>query len=50
MAENKTRIWKTLQREVKEMADREPILASFLYATVLNHSSLEEALSFLLAS
>lgn len=50
MAENKTRIWKTLQHEVKEMAEREPILASFLYATVLNHTSLEEALSFLLAS
>lgn len=32
------------------MAESEPILASFLYATVLNHPSFEEALSFLLAS
>ncbi len=32
------------------MADREPILASFLYATVFNHTTFEEALSFLLAS
>jgi len=50
MAESKIRIWKSLRREVEEMADREPILASFLYATVLNHPSLEEAISFLLAS
>lgn len=32
------------------MADREPILASFLYSAVLNHPSFEEAISFLLAS
>ena len=50
MAESKTRIWKTLQSEVREMSEREPILASFLYATVLNHSTFEEAMSFLLAS
>ncbi len=39
-----------MRREVIEMAEREPILASFLYATVLNHPSFEEAISFLLAS
>lgn len=50
MAESKTRIWKTLRTEVQDMANNEPILASFLYASVLNHSSFEEALSFLLAS
>jgi serine O-acetyltransferase len=50
MAESKARIWKSLQSEVKAMADREPILASFLYATVLNHPTFEEAISFLLAS
>lgn len=50
MVETSKRIWKSLRREVDEMADREPILASFLYATVLNHPSFEEALSFLLAS
>lgn len=32
------------------MADREPVLASFLYATILNHASFEDALSFLLSS
>ena len=50
MADSKSRIWKTLQADVKAMAEREPILASFLYATVLNHASFEEAISFLLAS
>lgn len=50
MVEKNTRIWKALRREVKEMAESEPILASFLYATVLNHPSFEEAVSFLLAS
>jgi serine O-acetyltransferase len=50
MVDTNTRIWKAMRREVKEMADREPILASFLYSAVLNHPSFEEALSFLLAS
>lgn len=50
MADTKLRIWKTLRGEVEAMARREPILASFLYAIVLNHESFEEALSFLLAS
>ncbi len=50
MADTKARIWKSLRSEVEEMTQREPILASFLYATVLNHPSFEEALSFLLAS
>ena len=30
-------------------AEGEPVLASFLYAAVLNHRSLEEALGFILA-
>lgn len=50
MADSKSKLWKTLRGEVQAMADHEPILASFLYASVLNHPSFEEALSFLLAS
>lgn len=50
MADYKSRIWKTLRREVEEETQREPIIASFLYATILNHTSFEEALSFHLAS
>lgn len=46
----KKRIWRALRTEVEEDAASEPVLASFLYSTVLNHTTFEEALSFLLAS
>lgn len=43
-------VWQTIREEVGREADREPMLASFLHAVVLNHRSLEDALSFHLAS
>ena len=43
-------LWQRIRREVEEDARREPTLASFLYAVVLNHPRLEDALSFILAS
>lgn len=43
-------IWQTIRTETKSHADKEPILASFLHATILNHDSLELALSFHLAN
>ena len=42
-------VWSTLRKEIVRMADSEPMLASYLHAAVLNHQSLEDALSFLLA-
>jgi serine O-acetyltransferase len=42
-------VWKTLRKEVLAMAAAEPMLASFLHATVLNHPTLEDALAFLLS-
>jgi serine O-acetyltransferase len=42
-------IWNEIREDVAREAQREPILASFLYATVLNHERLEDALSFRLA-
>lgn len=42
-------LWQTIRTEVADEAAHEPLLASFLYATVLNHKSLEDALGFLLA-
>lgn len=42
-------IWNMIRKTTVEHAEQEPILASFLHATVLNHNSLEDALSFLLA-
>lgn len=42
-------LWQSIREEVAGDVQREPILASFLHATVLNHKSLEDALAFLLA-
>lgn len=43
-------IWETIRTEAEEQTKQEPMLAGFLYATILNHSTLEDALSFLLSS
>ncbi len=43
-------IWQTIREETAAEAGKEPILASFLHATILNHDSLAAALSFHLAS
>lgn len=43
-------VWETVRREAGDAAAKEPILASFLHATILNHKSLESALSFHLAN
>ncbi|MFT3931882.1 MAG: serine O-acetyltransferase [Spongiibacteraceae bacterium] len=42
-------LWQTIRDETRREAEREPILASFLHATILNHDTLEAALSFHLA-
>jgi serine O-acetyltransferase len=42
-------IWARIREEVTRDAEREPMLASFLYTVVLNHARLEDALSFILA-
>jgi serine O-acetyltransferase len=43
-------IWERLRGESREKAEAEPILASYLHLTILNHHTLEDALSFHLAS
>ena len=43
-------VWQSILKDVSQEATREPILASFLHSTVLKHSSLEDALSFHIAS
>lgn len=43
-------MWDRIRKEAAEHASDEPILASFLHATILNHARLELALSFHLAS
>lgn len=36
--------------EIFVQAEKEPILSSFLYASILSHDCLEQALSFVLAN
>jgi serine O-acetyltransferase len=47
---SKDTIWEEIRSEVTRESQSEPMLASFLYAAVLNHKSLEDALSVKLAS
>ena len=42
-------MWNRLRQEAEAKAATEPILASYLHATILNHRHLEDALSFHLA-
>ncbi|KAL5752359.1 hypothetical protein ACOSP7_022544 [Xanthoceras sorbifolium] len=43
-------IWEAVREEAKLEADKEPILSSFLYASILAHDCLEQALGFVLAN
>lgn len=43
-------VWERIRKEAAKHASEEPILASFLHSTILNHTQLELALSFHLAS
>ena len=43
-------VWQRIREETAGHAADEPILASFLHATILNHAKLEQALSFHLAN
>ena len=43
-------LWKTIREEVERDARQEPLLANFMYGVVLNHKTLEDAMTFLLAA
>ncbi|PON50002.1 Serine O-acetyltransferase [Parasponia andersonii] len=43
-------IWDAVREEAKLVAENEPILSSFLYASILSHDCLEQALGFVLAN
>ncbi|KAJ6829166.1 putative serine acetyltransferase 2 isoform X1 [Iris pallida] len=43
-------IWDSIRAEAKSEAEKEPVLSSFLYASVLSHDCLERALVFVLAN
>ena len=42
-------LWKEIRQRAAQRAADEPVLASFLHATILNHQQLSEAVSFHLA-
>ena len=43
-------LWQQLRTEAEAVIREEPLLASYVYACVLNHDSLQSALSFILAN
>ncbi|HOC70923.1 MAG TPA: serine O-acetyltransferase, partial [Candidatus Hydrogenedentes bacterium] len=43
-------LWEQIRAEAAEGVWREPMLASFLHSTILNHKTFEDALGFQLAS
>lgn len=43
-------IWHHIREEAKELANSEPMLASFFHATILKHHNLGGALSYILAN
>lgn len=43
-------VWDLMRHEAQIEAAREPLLVSFLYSTIINHPTLESALSFHLAN
>src|SRR5476651_403028 len=42
-------IWTALRQQAEAMAEREPALAGFIHATILQHERFEQALSYHLA-
>lgn len=45
-----TNFWLTLKQEAKTIAEKEPLLASFIHACILTHHNFESSLSFILSN
>ncbi|CAK9144109.1 unnamed protein product [Ilex paraguariensis] len=45
-SEEEALVWRQIRAEARRDADDEPALASYLYSTILSHSSLERSLAF----
>ncbi len=43
-------IWSSIRREAEEAVSRDPLLAAFVYGTILNENTLEEAVSHRISS
>ena len=42
--------WQTLKQEAQQVAEQEPLLASYIHACLLTHFNVESALSFILSN
>ena len=49
MSDSAGTLWAVMRAEAVERSSREPVLASFYHANILNHGSLEAALACVLA-
>lgn len=49
-SEELEQVWKSIKSEARELAECEPMLASFFHATLLKHENLGSALSYILAN
>lgn len=50
MSKQELIIWRAMREEAQSHSANEPVLASFYHAAILNHASIESALSYLLAA
>ena len=39
-------IWDSMREEARAAAEKDPLLAAFLYSTIINHRSLEECVIY----
>lgn len=44
------KIWEKMRKDAELEAQREPLLASFMHATILSHTSLESSVAFHMAN
>ena len=45
-----TKLWKRIRSEVSREIDQEPVLSSFLFTSILSHTTFAEALAFILSN
>lgn len=49
-AASNAQVWISMRQEAKAAAEKEPLLVSFVYSTILNQKTLEAAVAFHLAN
>ncbi|KAK9284776.1 hypothetical protein L1049_023953 [Liquidambar formosana] len=46
LPESDAEIWENIKKEARSDAEKEPVLASYIYSTILSHLTFEQSLSF----